>query len=222
MNGSITISGLLIGNAYRAYERCIQDRLSGKLFTTDDNNYSPNAIDVYILSVSALEAFINEVCFSGPEIRMINGTPAPRNLIEDLELRKKYYLLPLLLWGKTYERGVQPYQEFEMLVRIRNDLIHYKMRRYHRGDEPQYFKILSERGALLVSPHPDADFAWVMKILTSKGALWAYNTACRMAKRLIELADEQTQMVWRPMLGNFKEIPDDYWRKLVGKSTQDL
>lgn len=219
MNVSITISGFLRVNAYRAYERCIKDRLSGKVYTTEDNNYSPNVIDVYILSVSTLEAFINEVCFGGPEIRIINGTPAPRELIEDLEIRKKYYLLPLLLWGKTYKRGTQPYQDFEMLVRIRNDLIHYKMRSYHRGNEPKYFRILSERGALLVSPHPDADFAWIMKILTSKGALWAYNTACRMAKGLIELADEQTQTLWSPILGSFQEIPDDYWKKIIEEST---
>ncbi len=220
MNVSITISGLLIGNAYRAYERCVEDRLSGNVFTTEDNNLSFHAIDVYILSVTALEAFINEVCFGGPKIRMINGAPVPRDQIEDLELKKKYYLLPLLLWGKTYERGARPYQDFEMLIRIRNDLIHYKMRHYHRDNEPKYFKILSERDALLSSPHPDADFAWVFKIFNSKGALWAYNTACRMAKELLRLADQQTQGVWSQMVDiNFREIPGDYWKRIIEEST---
>lgn len=223
MNGSITISGFLIGNARQAYERCVKDRLSGKVFTTVDNNLSSHAIDVYILSVTALEAFINEVCFGGPKISMINGTPAPRDLIEDLEIRKKYYLLPLLLWGKTYEREVRPYQDFEMLVRIRNDLIHYKMRGYQRGKEPKYFNVLAARGALLTSPHSDADFAWVFKIFNSKGALWAYNTTCQMAKELLKLADQQTQGFWSQTVDiNFREIPDDYWRKVVEESTQSL
>jgi len=105
--------------------RCIEDRISGKVFTTEDNNFSDHALTVYIMTVTALEAFINELCF-GPSSKMLNKDRIPVEFFEDMEIRRKYYLLPLLLWGRTFDRGAPPYQDFEILIRLRNSLVHYK------------------------------------------------------------------------------------------------
>lgn len=131
---------------------------------------------------------------------------------------RKYSLVPLLLWGTTFDRGASPYQDFDVLVKIRNDLVHYKMQAYTLGEGPAYFKQLSDRGLLLTSGKAAAPYIWLHNMSNSKAALWAYNTACRMAKKLMEFADEATRQMWQGMLENFAEVPDDYWKSIVTTS----
>ena len=216
----MTLSGTLIERARLAYVRCVQERLSEHVFTIEDNNYSENAIDVFILSVTALEAFINEAAFS-PMARSTSRLAMVGDMLEDLDIRRKYVLVPQLAWGQTYDPGVQPYQDFEMLVRLRNDLVHYKMKFYSHGQEPGYAKTLSQRGLLLLPKPPDlqARFPWPTELLTSKAALWAHNTACRMVRSFIAMADEETTELHGSLANKFREIPLDYWKTILEAST---
>lgn len=43
------------------------------------------------------------------------------------KLVDKVLVVPKLLFGKTFSRGEQPYQDFVMLVDVRNDIVHYSM-----------------------------------------------------------------------------------------------
>lgn len=148
-----------MATARNAYIKCIEDRISGKVVTTEDNNFSDHALTVYIMTATALEAFINEVCF-GPTSKMVSKVPIPAEMAEDMEIRHKYYLLPLLLWGRTFDRGVQPYQDFDMLIRLRNALVHYKMKSFDGSETPKYFKWLREKGLLITSGKPDVEITY--------------------------------------------------------------
>ena len=55
---------ILLSEAKIAYFNSLSDR--NKSLTTKDNNYSIHAISTHILTTTALEAFINEVCFGYP------------------------------------------------------------------------------------------------------------------------------------------------------------
>lgn len=215
----MTLSGTLIGRARLAYVRCVKERLSGRVLIMKDNNYSESAIDVFILSVSALEAFINEVAFT-PMSGVIGRLGIAGDMVEDLELARKYYLVPLLAWHHTYDRGRQPYQDFKMLVAVRNDLVHFKMKFYGHGEEPGYAKTLSQRGLLLPKPaSPHMGFLWPAELLTSKAALWAHNTACRMVRTFMDMADDETRDLHGHLAGNFAEIGADYWKTILEDST---
>lgn len=206
-----------MASARIAYNKCIEDRISGNVAITDDNNFSQHALTVYIMTATALEAFINEVCL-GPTSKMINKAAIPLEMVEDMEIRRKYYLLPLLLWGRTFDRGAQPYQDFDILMRLRNALVHYKMKSFAGSETPKYFQWLRDKGLLITTGKLDADYAWLHQLSNSKAALWAYNTTCQMANKLIEFGDETTKTLWRGMLDNFQEIPDQYWRSLIPSS----
>jgi hypothetical protein len=146
----------------RAYELCIEclkEAHPTDLGTTAANNLCAHARDVYIFSVTALEAFINETLLS--EFYIPALTEVPRKIFiktfEDFSIKEKYHLLPLFLFGKTYDKGKQPYQDFSTLVKIRNRLIHHK----EGVEEPPQ--------------------------LSAEEARKAYNTACQMVFKLFEL-----------------------------------
>jgi hypothetical protein len=213
---AMTLSGSFMDSACRAYFRCIQDRETGKVFVTDDNNYSDNALDALILSVTALEAFINEVTL-GPTAMMLNKKmEIIGEWVGKLDVRTKYHVVPYLLWGNTFNRGSQPYQDFRTLVNIRNELVHYKMKPYECGDMPECVMPLLQRGILLTPANAKVRCLWVSDISCSKTALWAHNTACRMANSLIEMADDENRNLWGDGK-RFSEIPEEYWKALLAR-----
>ena len=57
---SATKSSYFLQRAYDAWQLCVKDWLSGDVSKTSDNCFSFNAIDSYVMSVIALEAFVNE------------------------------------------------------------------------------------------------------------------------------------------------------------------
>jgi hypothetical protein len=144
----------------------------------------------------------------------------PIEMVENMEIRSKYYLLPLLLWGKTFDRGTRPYQDFEVLIRLRNYLVHYKMTPSGGGEMPKFAEHLKDKNLLMTSGTPGVGLAGglLTELCSAKAALWAYNTTCQMATNLIQLADDTTKQLWQGMLDNFREIPDQYWKSLIPAS----
>jgi len=85
-----------------------------------------HAATVHILSAAALEAHIN-----GQADSLIGGGKVPngRKLLEHfdrLPLDGKWLLLPRFLGMPGFDPGAQPFQGFTELVKLRNDLMHYK------------------------------------------------------------------------------------------------
>ncbi len=215
----VTISGSFMVTARAAYIKCIQDRVSGKVIITEDNNYSDHSLTVYIMVITALEAWINEVCLS-PTSKMLNKITVPIDMLDDLEIKRKYYLIPQILWGRTFNLGEKPYQDFEMLVSLRNALVHYKMKSLDTTNPPKYFKYLRDKNLLISTGKTEVDYVWLHQLSNSKAALWAYNTACRMANGLIDYADDNTKTFRSGLLGNFEEIPENYWETIISKRSK--
>ena len=90
-----------------------------------------------------------------------------------------------------------------MLVRVRNEIVHYKM----SGPAPSFIKGLEQRGIVLPRPKEagDADYAWARKISCTEGIRWAHNTACRVVRKLAEFAP-QDHRAYIAGVDNFQEI----------------
>jgi hypothetical protein len=73
-----------------------------------------------------------------------------------------------------------------------------------------YLQYLKDRSVLLGTPG-QFGFGYLDPVLNTKAAKWAYNTACRMAKQLIDLAQDETKQSIKANLNNlrsnFQEIP---------------
>jgi len=216
----------------RARQLCLS-RVRKKTDSVSGNYFSYSFLDVYIMSATALEAFINErisinITISRQRIAMnLQDSRDEKQIYTDenqkkvLEMLKeqdiitKYRMMPILLGQKAFDEGRSPFQDFVTLVGIRNDIIHYNMPFYDEQDKrPKWVKRLEEKGIFLPEPvvHPpeplpyEGHRVWVDEICTLKGAKWAYNTSCRMIKKFVELSEGITEATCHPWSDSLTEI----------------
>jgi predicted transcriptional regulator len=101
-----------------------------------------------VFSVLTLEAFLNEMSemmiFPLPEKPTVVTVLA--EFLQDAErshasLESKFALANWILSKKKFDRGVQPYQDFCLLVRLRNDLVHFRVNDvFEEEDYPEELK----------------------------------------------------------------------------------
>lgn len=72
-----------------------------------------------VLLVQALEAFINVEAHS-------RLSPALWRAVERMDLQAKWLVVTRLATGQEWNQGQQPFQDFYQLIKLRNDLVHYK------------------------------------------------------------------------------------------------
>lgn len=116
---------------------------------------------VIMQCVAALETEAHEVCAHGPGSHLgSNGTDAQvkaflhplADLIDDQSALARFDLILHLLGKTPLEKGANPYQTAALVVRLRNELIHYKSR---WGTEMNGNKF---QAALQVLRHPPPPF----------------------------------------------------------------
>lgn len=165
-----------------------------------------------IFSVIALEAFINE---SGTLAKMV-PTAKRQKIIDafatvmgELEDRKeslilKYHMALLVFSGSTWDEGSQPFQDFKILVSLRNNIAHKKAdkwetkanksKSYKERSLEQYPKFIKQLYQKNLVKLPNESDSWP-EILTQKEvAEWA----CLTAKLITE--------------DFFKIVPDGYYK----------
>ena len=202
----------------RARDACLSPALNltdSKNASTSGNYFSPIFLDAYIMSATALEAFINERIVINLQIitNRINMKLADsieknnKKILEMLieqDLVTKYRLMPILLWQKSFDESQSPFQDFVSLVSIRNDIIHYKMPFYDE-QKPKWARKLEEKHILLPEPMQYCRI-WIDEICTLEGAKWAYNTSCKMMKQFAQLASGIIQATCKDYVETFHEL----------------
>ena len=204
----------------RARNSCLSPPMNvtgNEIAKTQGNYFSPVFLDAYIMSVTALEAFINEriaisIQIVTNRIAMKLADSSEKNQLKILEMLKeqdlvtKYRMMPVLLWNKAFDESRSPFQDFVSLVSIRNDIIHYKMPFYdEQKQKPKWARKLEEKHILL--PQPLQRYRiWIDEICTLEGAKWAYNTSCRIMKQFAKLADGIIQATCQDYVNSFQEL----------------
>ena len=156
-----------------------------------------------VFSVAALQAFVSEVA----ELARGSDEPKVRRLGEVLEevedcqgrFSLKVLLVSIILSGESYDKGKQPWQDFQLLVELRNDLVHLRpldeerpVTRTNAGivtlsydvEHPRILDKLRPKNILLVG---DAQESWVTQVMTPAVAQWACNTASKMVKSVADV-----------------------------------
>ena len=209
---TVTVSGTLIGYVRRLYDRALEYLASGHGVRRGINGYTDSALPAYIITVAAVEAFLNEAFLSDwPRLIFKESSlwSVPKRSLDKIELGLKLVLIPQLLFTKSFSRDSQPYQDFDLLIKIRNDFVHYKM----KGKSPKYLQALDDRGISLVSPtkNSEADYAWPHKVSSSEGIRWAHNTACSVVQELVSFIPlQEAESGTIALASNFSYIPDSY------------
>ncbi|MGE0542269.1 MAG: hypothetical protein AB7R89_19040 [Dehalococcoidia bacterium] len=197
-----SISTTLIGNIRRLYSDALNEVKAGFGVRHGINGYTRFGVSAYILAVAAVEAYLNERFLSQAARLSLPASPLwdiNANTVERMKIREKVLLVPKLLLGETFDTGRPPFQDFDLLVNVRNDLVHFKF----PYQLPAYVRSLEARKVVLAAvPNSyGADYPWPAKLECTEGIRWAHNTACAMMVGLMDFAARQQSAGAQSLLG---------------------
>jgi hypothetical protein len=196
-------SGLLWLTACQARDRALfASRDSAQVWPSD-------TIVCIVLAAATTEAFINELTDlvalqRDAAYRRTNPISVPlrafADALQEIEeargsLTLKYLIASQTLSGCTFDKGCNPYQDFDTLVKLRNDLMHLKPRDAFvepedggpfRVQPPRYIKSLQQRGLGHIPP-AGVSISWVNILQTAQMAVWACDTALNIILAVLSL-----------------------------------
>lgn len=190
-----TNSGFLIRIAREAYERTI----------TASSNITGGHLDAVVsivFSSGTLEAFMHDAVALAEQALSSRICTAPSSVslfvdaLNEIEtnwgsVKLKYMVAGAIFAGKPYDKGAPPYQDFALLIELRNALVHMKTK--------QISGLLSVSNAIKPSPPGvvkklpqdlltgDDHKYWLDRISTPALARWACNTAVSMIRSFVEI-----------------------------------
>ncbi|GAB4578012.1 MAG: hypothetical protein Fur0022_07440 [Anaerolineales bacterium] len=207
--GFFTNSARLFAIAKQAYERA-KAEVSHEL-----SHESNEPLIAIIFSAAAVEAFINEIgvlashSTSEPASNQIQNIGSLLSEIEDARgtTNLKYMVGKFVLTGKAFDKGKNPYQNFALLIELRNSIMHSKFDRIKsvrvndvQIDRPPIIKKLPKKilGNFGGDRNPIAN--WLDLVSTPATAKWACNAASEIIKDMVEAIEA---------------IPDSYLQQLI-------
>jgi len=170
--------------------------------------YQPGAIVSIVFAAIAVESFVNDlvddVSWSGlgeldPALARLRELAAA--VIEKhTRLLRKIQVIHVALIGKRCDRGQQPFQDLDLLLRLRNALVHSRpetlsavdaisqagVPTHHQPAPHPLVARLVERG-IVPSPPKDVLTSLLAVLHHPRVAVWAYNTAVAVNSHLIAL-----------------------------------
>lgn len=179
----------------------------------DSDAYARDATVAVLLAAASTEAFINEfteciLLYQKSKNCQDLVTPELGNcaaILKEVErdrgsINQKYLWASHLLSGKPFDKGSNPYQDFKMLIDLRNGLMHLKP-----DDELKY----DGHGAIIITPSQNVQTLQQRKfarkgnaagfnlIQTDKIAAWACDTARNIILAILKMVpDRPSDPAW--------------------------
>jgi hypothetical protein len=185
------VEGLYFLNAgvlFRLAKAAYQNTKSASSDTLADQD---DALVAIIFSAATLEAFIMELAHLAAIDAASSTRESPARLLAAVlteaeescaSVRLKYCVSKALLSRRTYDKGAKPYQDFHLLFRVRDSIVHLKPERIE--EEPhKIVKALSSMG-LCEREDPHARSSWLAQISTRAVARWACNVVSDMVSSI--------------------------------------
>lgn len=138
----------------------------------------------------------------------------PLEIIDHLKIKDKTLIVPDFLFGVTFDKGAQPYQDFSVLLQVRNRFVHFK----NETEMPikNVSKYLGDKGLLMEAPKPqdvpddiECDYPWPAKFACTEMVRWAINTVAAMAAKLESFIPEKDSHAVG-LCQNFRRV-DELW-----------
>lgn len=166
--------------------------------TKSRSKKSDSSIIAIMFSASALEAFINEsaglarMVPTAKRQKIIDGYSSVMSELEDRKesLLVKYHMALLVFSGATWNEGDQAFQDFKLLITIRNAIVHMKTDRWEtpvgklkadpeRAIEqyPKFIKVLEQKK--IIDP-PSKSQSWLELLKDQRVGKWSCQVAARI------------------------------------------
>ena len=160
-----------------------------------ESSQKPALVSI-VFSVLTLEAFLNELAefAHDTDIRKPEVVDVLTEFLMDAErsnasLETKLTIGNWILTGTRLKRGEQPFQDFALLARLRNDLVHFKANaRFEDGVSKgkmhaNLFDKFRDKKILAENMEGD-ELSWSVLVQTKAVAEWSCKTAARMVSDL--------------------------------------
>ena len=165
---------------------------------------SDNSIVAIMFSASAMEAFINESAGLARMIptsdrqKIVEGYAAVMAELEDRKesLLVKYHMALLVFSGATWNEGDQVFQDFKLLVTIRNAIVHMKTDKWETPvsmlkpdperaieQHPKFIKTLVQKK--IIDP-PIKSQSWLELLKDQRVAQWACLVSSRITTDFVK------------------------------------
>ena len=162
-----------------------------------------------VFSAVTIEAFLNEAADCA---RGLSGVPSEPQMtsvfvecMADAEksrasLESKFALANWILAGEKLDKGAQPYQDFALMMRLRNDLLHFKgNERFDQNATPEEFhkNLIQRFGSRDLLAEDMEAGSWIHAVETKAIADWSCRTA---AKVIVDFVSKTPEGVWQSFL----------------------
>lgn len=181
-------SGVLFRIAIQAYERVEANK-----------NGQSDAIISILMSAAALEAYINELgelalMISTAEELTESNIKQLANVLSELEntnesTRLKIQFAKYILTGQLYDKGKLPYQDLDLLFKLRNSILHLKPSNDLKKDN--IIKSLESKKVLDIK-NDGVIMSWLSKISTKAVARWSINAVINIAEDIKQSINDST------------------------------
>jgi hypothetical protein len=187
-----------------------------------------SALISIVFSVVALEAFINELTELAGDSKHLPGADPPvvgvfgdcMTEAEDshASLQSKFLLGTWILSGERLDKGSQTYQDFILLVHLRNTLLHFKANPAFEQSTPteqvhrELFNKFRNKN-ILAEDTQGSDGTWTFLFETKTVAEWSCRTAAQMIRDFCLRVPQSTV---KAMCDHFVQAfaPDNLFRTL--------
>jgi len=162
-----------------------------------------DTIVAVVLAAMTTEAFVNELGYrlsaltrlTGAENQNLQNWINVGDRLEKLEqerspVKSKYLRASNLLPGGALQQDGQPYQDFALLIDLRNALVHAKA----QTKPPPYFEQFVNRGWTYNASEDEIKLqGWMSQLQTPQVACWACRSAYDLVLNFVERFDNITE-----------------------------
>jgi len=208
-NVATTISHDFIDHVRLLFDLSLQDVAKQPLGQWGVNPPSRHALPAFVSAAASVECFTNEhfisemARFAKPDSALFQIQREWEGL-EKLELWPKLVLIANLGFKQHLADGKDPWNKLRDLMKIRNDLVHYKM----STTRPKYMQDFVQKKIALHAPG-DHLYGWTYQLGTPEAIRWAHNAACETVAAIAKLDPSRahffetlTKMNFRPLSKN--------------------
>lgn len=199
-------AGLLHGIAVEAYRRA-RDRDAAK------DIIHRNALVAVVFAAISIEAFVNQIIVNVQFGRSVGRGDVVvlarilELLARDAPVARKYEIIHLILTGDACAKGERPYQDLDVLITLRNWIVHMKPEPLNAMDVTKHLENLQ----VLKPKRESVIESQLSRIGTVAVARWACNTAADVTQAIAALfrpANNNQKQVFAMFFRGFDRVED--------------
>lgn len=172
---------------------------------------SRNAIVAIVFCAITLEGFINELVATA-RLPVQDQPEAVKSFAElgmefdtlRASTEGKFHLARIVFTGQAWDRGAFPYQDFQLLIDLRDALVHHKPELWEGRFRPH--RVLEKLRSKNITAITEWEQPLSTMVSTRAAARWACNTAISMIQATLDVVPAShmkrtTQLIWKNVLG---------------------